>query len=209
MQSRSFLKAQAMIANFLQKTGKIFTVEAYFELEKHSDIRHEFVNGKLIPMEGESVLSNRISDNCGFRLRTMLYKNGYGIIRHSVRLIIDDRKKYRYPDVGVVKRADITDSHAVRRPEMLVEVTSENSVTTDRKDKLKEYTALPSLQYYLIVSQEEISVEVYSRGEKGWIYKIYEDVNAEIPLPHLDCALSLADIYENVVFAEAKSDDAV
>ena len=201
-----------MTATAVQKEEKtkekIFTVEEYFELEKHSDIRHEFINGKLIAMPGESVTANFIADNCGFKLRVMLYKKGYGITRHDVRAIIDDRKKYRYPDVGVVKRAEIMDSHAIRRPEMLIEVTSENSVTTDRKDKLKEYTALPSLQYYLIVSQEEISVEVYSRGEKGWIYKIYEDINAEIPLPHLDCALSLADIYENVVFAEAKSDDA-
>ena len=63
------------------------------------------------------------------------------------------------------------------------------------------------LYNYLIVSQEKISVEVYSRGEKGWLCKIYEDINADIPLPHLDCALSLVDIYENVVFAEAKSDD--
>lgn len=196
-----------MTTNYLQEKDKTFTVDAYFELEKHSNTRHEFVNGQLIPMQDESILSNRISDNCGFHLRTMLYKHGYSIIRHSVRLITDDRRKYRYPDVAVVKRDDITDSHAVRRPEMLIEVTSENSVTTDRKDKLKEYTALPSLQYYLIVSQEEVSVEVYSRGEKGWIYEIYEDINANIPLPHLDCALALADIYENVVFAEAKSDD--
>lgn len=186
---------------------KIYTVEEYFELEKHSDIRHEFINGKLIAMPGESVTANRIADNCGFQLRLSLNKRGYDTIRHDVRTVLENRKKYRYPDVAVAKRSEITDSHAVRKPEILIEVTSENSVTTDRKDKLKEYTALPSLQYYLIVSQEEMFVEVYSRGEKGWLYKIYEDINANIPLPHLDCVLSLADIYENVVFAEAKSDD--
>ncbi len=200
-----------MTATAVQKEEKakekIFTVEEYFELEKHSDIRHEFINGKLIAMPGESVTANRIADNCGFQLRLSLNKRGYDTIRHDVRTVLENRNRYRYPDVAVAKRAEITDSHAIRRPEMLIEVTSENSVTTDRKDKLKEYTALPSLQYYLIVSQEEVFVEVYSRGEKGWIYKIYEDINADIPLPHLECALSVADIYENVVFAEAKSDD--
>ncbi len=199
-----------MTATAVQKEEKakekIFTVEEYFELEKHSDIRHEFINGKLIAMPGESVTANRIADNCGFQLRLSLNKRGYDTIRHDVRTVLENRKRYRYPDVAVAKRTEITDSHAIRRPEILVEVTSENSVTTDRKDKLKEYTALPSLQYYLIVSQEEVFVEVYSRGEKGWIYKIYEDINADIPLPHLDCTLSVADIYENVVFAEAKSD---
>ena len=159
-------------------------------------------------MPGESVTANRIADNCGFQLRTILHKIGYAIIRYDVRLIIEDQKKYRYPDVAAIKRAEITDSHAVRKPELLIEVTSENSVSTDRKEKLKEYTALPSLQYYLIVSQEEMLVEVYSRGEKGWFYKVYESIHEEIPLPHLGCSLFLADIYENVVFADAKSDDA-
>jgi Uma2 family endonuclease len=201
-----------MTATAVQKEEKskekIFTVEEYFELEKHSDIRHEFINGKLIAMPGESVTANRIADNCGFQLRISLNKKGYDTIRHDVRTVSENRKKYRYPDVALAKRAEITDSHAIRKPELLIEVTSENSVSTDRKEKLKEYTALPSLQYYLIVSQEEMFVEVYSRGEKGWLYKVYESQNEEILLPHLACSLLLADIYENVLFADAKSDDA-
>jgi Uma2 family endonuclease len=200
-----------MTATAVQKEEKIkekiFTVEEYFELEKHSDIRHEFINGKLIPMPGESVTANRIADNCGFQLRLSLNKRGYDTIRHDVRTVLENRKKYRYPDVAVAKRAEITDTHAVRKPEVLIEVTSDNSVSTDRNEKLKEYTALPSLLYYLIVSQEEMLVEVYSREEKGWLYKVYEDVNEVILLTHLNCSLNLADMYENVVFAEAKSDD--
>jgi Uma2 family endonuclease len=200
-----------MTATAVQKEEKIkekiFTVEEYFELEKHSDIRHEFINGKLIPMPGESVTANRIADNCGFQLRLSLNKRGYDTIRHDVRTVLENRKKYRYPDVAVAKRDEITDTHAVRKPEVLIEVTSDNSVSTDRNEKLKEYTALPSLLHYLIVSQEEMLVEVYSREEKGWLYKVYEDVNEVILLTHLNCSLSLADMYENVVFAEAKSDD--
>jgi Uma2 family endonuclease len=186
---------------------KIFTVEEYFEFEKHSDIRHEFINGKLIPMPRESVTANRIADNCGFQLRLSLNKKGYDTIRHDVRTVLENRKKYRYPDVAVAKRAEITDTHAVRKPEILIEVTSDNSLLTDRNEKLKEYTALPSLNYYLIISQEEVLVEVYSREEKGWLYKVYDNITHEISLPLMNCGLLLADIYENVIFAEAKSDD--
>ena len=132
---------------------KTYTVEEYFELEKHSEIRHEFVNGKLIAMPGESVIANRIADNCGFNLRLHLNKKGYDTIRHDVRTMIRNGKLYRYPDVSVAKRSEITQTHAVTKPEMLIEVTSENSSTTDHDAKVKEYTALPSLQYYLIVSR--------------------------------------------------------
>ncbi len=185
---------------------KTYTLEEYFELEKNSDIRHEFVNGKLIAMLGESVIANRIADNCGFNLRLHLNKKGYDTIRHDVRTMIKNGKLYRYPDVSVAKRAEITQTHAVTKPEMLIEVTSENSSTTDHDAKVKEYTALPSLQYYLIVSQEEMLVEVYSRDNFGWRFDIYAEPTDVIPLTHFGCSLSLADIYENVVWADGKSD---
>lgn len=185
---------------------KTYTVSEYFELEKHSDIRHEFVNGKLIAMPGESIKANRIADNCGFNLRLHLNKKGYDTIRHDVRTMIREGKTYRYPDVSVTKRAEITQTHAVTKPELLIEVTSENSSTTDHDAKVKEYTALPSLQYYLIVSQDEMLIEVFSRDEYGWRFDIYAEPTDVIPLNHFGCALSLADIYENVVWADNKSD---
>ena len=184
-----------------------YTVEEYFELEKHSDIRHEFVNGKLIAMPGESVIANRIADNCGFNLRLNLNKKGYDTIRHDVRTMIRQGKLYRYPDVSVAKRSEITQTHAVTKPEMLIEVTSINSSNTDHDDKVKEYTALPSLQYYLIVSQEEMLVELYSRDEFGWRFDVFSEAEEVIPLKHFGFDLPLIDIYENVVFAESKSDD--
>ena len=186
---------------------KTYTVEAYFELEKHSDIRHEFVNGKLIAMPGESVIANRIADNCGFNLRLNLNKKGYDTIRHDVRTMIRHGKLYRYPDVSVAKRSEITQTHAVTKPEMLIEVTSKNSSNTDHDDKVKEYTALTSLQYYLIVSQEEMLVELYSRDAFGWRFDVFSEADDVISLKHFGFNLSLADIYENVVFAESKSDD--
>ena len=186
---------------------KIYTVEEYFELEKHSDIRHEFVNGKLIPMPGESVIANLIADNCGYNLRTQLSKKGYVIIRHDVRAIIQTRKIYRYPDVSVAKLSEITETHAITKPEMLIEVTSENSSKIDHDDKLKQYTTLPSLQYYMIISQEEMLVELYSRDEKGWRFEIFTNAEDSIQLPYFNGHLQLVDIYENVQFAESKSDE--
>ena len=186
---------------------KIYTVEEYFELEKHSDIRHEFVNGKLIPMPGESVIANLIADNCGYNLRSQLSKKGYVIIRHDVRAIIQTRKIYRYPDVSVAKLSEITETHAITKPEMLIEVTSENSSKIDHDDKLKQYTTLPSLQYYMIISQEEMLVELYSRDEKGWRFEIFTNAEDTIELPYFNGHLQLVDIYENVRFAESKSDE--
>ena len=188
-------------------TEKIYSIEEYFELEKHSDIRHEFVNGKLYAMPGESLIANRIADNCGFQLRLQLNKKGYDTIRHDVRTIVKFKRIYRYPDVALAKRAEISQTHAVTKPELLIEVTSDNSTNTDHDAKVKEYTNLESLQYYIIIAQDEALVEVYSRDEKGWRFDVYSELNQIISLKYFDASLNLSDIYENVIWADAKSDD--
>ncbi|MEO6037003.1 MAG: Uma2 family endonuclease [Saprospiraceae bacterium] len=177
---------------------KKYSVEEYFELEKHSDIRHEFINGQLIAMSGESIIANRIAGNCGFYLEMVLRAKGYDIIRHDVRTVVEPGKKYRYPDVQVVNRKTITDTHAVTQPVLLIEVSSLESAKTDHETKLNEYIQLPSLQYYLIISQYEPLVQLYSRDDQGWRFEVFSQLEDKVSLPKLGCVLKVANIYENV-----------
>ena len=195
-----------MISNIEMQLDKIYTVDEYFELEKHSEIRHEFVNGKLIPMPGESVVANIITDNCGFSLRTQLNKKGYDTIRSDVRTIIKKGEKYRYPDLSVTKRSEITETHAITNPELLIEVSSEQSAKTDNETKLNEYITLPSVQYYLIISQYEVLVQLYERDDQGWRFEVYSELSDEIKFSKLDSSLFLSDIYENAHFAEIRKE---
>jgi Uma2 family endonuclease len=188
---------------------KIYTVEEYFELEKNSDIRHEFYYGKLIPMAGESRIANQIADNCGYSLRTNLRQKGYYIYRHDVRTFVREGKIYRYPDVVVTSKADNGNTHALLSPELMIEVTSENSEKTDREVKLKEYLAMPSVQAYVIISQIEKCVEVYSRDEKGWRYDIFSETSdvVTIQLNNTTCTLALHDIYDEIDFEKGAMPD--
>ena len=196
-----------MLAYSKPQIDKIYTVEEYFELEKHAEIRHEFVNGKLIPMPGESVIANRIAGNCDFQLQLVFRKKGYDVIRHDVRTIVKERKIYRYPDVVLAKRAEIVETHAITKPILLIEVASENSAKTDYDAKVNEYLNLASTQYYMIIDQDEPRIKVYSRDERGWRFDVYSNLTDVIKFSTLDFTLQLSDIYENVVFAESKSDE--
>jgi Uma2 family endonuclease len=191
------------IASHIEKT---YTLEEYFELEKHSQERHEFVNGKLFKMPGESVTANIIADNCGYVLRTALKPKGYIIIRHDVRTIVKERKKYRYPDVAVGKLSEITETHAMTKPELLIEVSSYQSAKTDNETKVNEYVSMPSVQYYMIVSQYEPLVQLYIRDDQGWRFEVFGELTDIVKLPKLNCILLLSDIYESVVFGGNKSD---
>ena len=87
---------------------------------------------------------------------------------------------------------------------MIIEVLSKSSVLNDRVRKLRRYKNIPSLQYYLIVSQYEFLVEVYSRFDdsSSWLYDVYENETNIINFPKLDAKLSLSDIYEGIKMRE-------
>ena len=185
---------------------KKYTVAEYLESEKTADVRHEFHYGKLIEMAGESKQANIIANNILVAWRTDFRKKDYQIFTHDVKVLVKARGIYRYPDLVVAPKADDSDDFIVLQPEILVEVASENSLPTDNGLKLKEYAALPSLQYYLVISQDEMTVRVYAREGAKWTFEILDEPAQVIDLPLFDTQITLADIYADIIFAERKSD---
>lgn len=188
---------------------KRYTVAEYFELEKHSTIRHEYYYGKLIAMPGESKNANEIAQNCAYAFRLELRKRGFRIFIQDVRTLIKDNAVYRYPDVVVADENGDNHTHNITKPRILVEVISDTSKYRDRVTKLQEYSKIPSLDYYVVIDQDVVNVEVYSRKENGWHYQLLEDLSETVELSILGMSLSLETIYENIVLPQAtqKSDD--
>jgi len=188
----------------IEAADKIYTVEEYLELEKTSEVRHEFVYGKLIPMSGESKDANDIALNCAIFLRQALLPKGFKVFVQSVKVQVDEQGLYRYPDVVVTPKSDDADTHIVMQPKLLIEVTSENSAARDRVTKLREYARMESLQHYLIIDQYEMLVEFYNRDGEKWIYEIFSEPEDTVELTEFDLSLSLADIYAGIEFKEEK-----
>ena len=69
----------------------------------------------------------------------------------------------------------------------------------DRGEKFTDYLTIPTLQEYLLIDSEKISVELYRRGEgRMWLYYPYiaED---KIALSSIEFELPIALLYEGVV----------
>ena len=60
---------------------KTLSEKEYIDFELQSEIRHEYVNGKLIDMPGETDLHNLIAVNCCLLLKDKGYSVFYG--RHK------------------------------------------------------------------------------------------------------------------------------
>ena len=72
----------------------------------------------------------------------------------------------------------------------------------DKEVKLKYYKRIESLNYYVLVSQKEVGVEVYSRIDNSqiWKYQTFETINEIIEFDRLGFTLPVAIIYDGIVF---------
>ncbi|MCY7359635.1 MAG: Uma2 family endonuclease, partial [Rudanella sp.] len=144
-------------------TPHLYTEAEYLALEAKAETKHELVHGNLIEMAGESVVANDIANNLIFYVRLALRGQPFRVNQHDLKLRTASTTGYRYPNVLVRPIGGHVDSHIVHQALLTAEITSDNSRITDTVDKLHEYTALESLQCYLIISQTEPLVEIYER----------------------------------------------
>ena len=180
---------------------RLFTVEEWLEFEKRSDVRHEFYFGQLIPMAGEAKDANRIAKNFVKKLDDELLDKGFETFSHDIKAEVLPNGIYRYPDLIVAPLVDDEHDYIVKHPLLLLEVASTLSAHRDRVKKRKEYHQVAYLWYYLIVSQDEISVELHQRNPDGtWDIAYFTELDDDIALPRLGVSLKVSDLYARIKF---------
>lgn len=177
---------------------RIYTVDEYLDLELTSEDKHEFVDGILIEMPGESKKANEIAGNIYVALRAGVKGKPFKVFNHDVKLRTVPGRKYRYPDIMVAPADDTEHTHVANRAVLMVEVTSENSSGVDHDAKFHEYIGMDSVACYLIVSQEERLVEVYQRTGTKWEYAYYTDPADTFVINALALTMRLDEVYEGV-----------
>jgi Uma2 family endonuclease len=114
---------------------KVMTVNEYLELEKHSEVRHEYVDGELLAMAGEKIRHNRIAGKTLRLLADLAEARGCLVLTENIKVRTKDTK-YRYPDV-VITCETISDEYMVLEPWALFEVLSESTAETDATTKTR------------------------------------------------------------------------
>lgn len=192
----------------LQSKTHYYTPEEYLALEEQAEYKSEYHNGEIIPMTGGTTNHNEISGNLYANLKFTLKKKPYRIYIADVRLWIPQYSVYTYPDVMVIKNEPIyTDKSktTVTNPILITEVLSKSTQNYDRGDKFTYYRSLPTLQEYILISQNSFHVMQYSKIEEGkWLLSEYNTENAVIKLNSLDLEIELAELYSNVNFSDSE-----
>ena len=184
----------------------LMTVEEYFEWEETQDERHEYWDGEVVAMAGTTKNHHRVARNFSNRLNTAFGDGPCEVFTADIRVRVEPRRKYFYPDV-VVSCSDREDEDLyLNYPCLIIEVLSPSTEAVDRGIKFAKYRAILSLKEYVLVQVSQPGVEVYQRSDRGqWIYSAY-GMDDRFLLDSVGVEVIVADLYHQVKFEPLDED---
>ncbi|OZB84546.1 MAG: hypothetical protein B7X28_00310 [Halothiobacillus sp. 13-55-253] len=173
------------------------SVTDYLNGEEHSEIRHEYIDGQVYAMSGASRRHGLIANALAFMLtpKAREKKCQLFIADMKVRLTISGKDIFYYPDLALNCDPDDRESHYSRTPCLVIEVLSETTERIDRREKMLAYQTLPSLQEYVLVSQDYMQIEIYRR-RADWLPEVHTEGTFTIEC--LDLNASVAEVYQDI-----------
>lgn len=169
---------------------------------EHADQRFEYVRGRIVQqMTGGTKRHGLVVGRIKRLIEDQMDAGDWATIADRG---VDTTPTIRYPDI-VVEAADEApdDSLSTKRPVLIVEVLSPSTMQADLDEKPKEYLAIPSLEAYLVASQTEPALRIWTRKRgKGFPVEPLEVEGrmeaVAIKTKSLDLVLPLSVIYQGI-----------
>lgn len=185
---------------------RLVRIEDYLAWERQAETKSEYLDGEVFAMTRASRPHNLITLNVAASLHGQLKGRGCEAYVGDMRVRIPAVNLYTYPDVAVVcgkPRFDDGEMDTLVNPTLVLEVLSPTTEGHDRgKNRGKKfawYRTVESLREYVLVAQDEVRVELFTRQEDGhWLLSEASRLEEAIPLASIGCELPLADVYDRV-----------
>ncbi len=168
--------------------------EEYLAGERDVDIRSEYVDGEIYAMAGASETHNTIAGSFFANIELNL-KDGCRVWQSDMKVVgkTRDNKPFSYyPDIMAACGENTDDPYYRTNPVLIVEVLSGSTQRIDLKEKFDNYTQIPSLIEYVVVSQETPYLRVFRRRTNWQLESHYaedtlrlESVGLEIPVTRI------------------------
>jgi Uma2 family endonuclease len=185
---------------------KVYTFEEYLRREEKAVEKHEFYNGKIIRMPGGTNIHSEISTNVvtAIKIAIRVLPIKFRVYNSDLKIRIEPVDVGVYPDALVIcKEPEFWQNRrdVIVNPLLIVEVLSPSTQAYDRLGKFELYKQLPSFQEYVLVNTDKHSVETRFQEETDlWRIKTETNVENAVTLRSLGVSISMADIYEDIIF---------
>ncbi len=177
------------------------TPEQYLEIERKAERKSEYWNGEMFAMAAHP---NHIicPPPTASLAHAQLRSKPCRVYQRDMRVRVLATGLNTYPDVVIVcgERLYLDGHHdTLLNPKVIVEVLSPSTEAYDRGPKFEHYGQIESLQQYLLLSQDRMRAELYSRQAGGqWLLTFASHPEEFVDLSSVGCTLSLAECYEKV-----------
>ena len=176
--------------------------DEFLEWEREQEGRYCYVRGEAFAMAGGSPRHNRLGARTIARLEGGLADGSPCGVFTSDQKIGLPNDEFVYADAIVVcgpleLRSGTTD--VITNPTVVVEVLSKATESYDRGDEQKRYLSLGSVQHFVLVSQREPRVEVYTRQPDGSFRFDVLEGGAKVHLERIGVTLAVDDLYAGVI----------
>ena len=181
------------------------TVEEYLAFELASPEKHEYLDGRILPMQSGTRRHILIIGNMIGALHAQRRGRRCDVFSSQLLVRVDATGLHTHPDLsalcGEPELGGIRDEiEVLLNPSVLVEVLSPGTEAYDRGEKFWHYRQIPSLREYVLVSQTWMHVELFGRAGAGapWTFSDARGPDGELALPSIGATLALRDVYERV-----------
>jgi Uma2 family endonuclease len=175
------------------------TEEQYLAFERAAEYKSEFLDGEMLAMSGASRSHVRIQQNLAGELYARLRGSGCEALGSDIRIRVSSRN-YFYADVSVAcdKVANEGDDN-LTNPVVIFEISSPSTARYDRDLKFQRYQDIDSLKDYILVKQERVHIEHFTRQEDGgWRIRYYPLMGDDVQIDSIGVAIPVSRIYERV-----------
>lgn len=184
-----------------------FTPEEYLSFERVSESRHEYLDGSVYAMSGESLNHSTVCFNLYGILHSQLRGSPCRGLSPNMKVRTKGESMYSYPDLAIVCGDPVFhDEHGdvLVNPTVVFEVLSRSTEAYDRGEKSLRYrNEIESLRDFVLVAQERPRVEHFTRQPDGsWTSEEVNGLDGVLTLASINCRVRLADVYDRVAFAE-------
>lgn len=179
-----------------------FTSVEYFAWEEQQLCRHEYIDGEVYAMSGGTQNHSRIALKFAALLDDRLSNGGCRVFNSDCRVSILETTDYTYPDVSVsCDGRDENTTQYITYPCLIVEVLSDSTEAYDRGNKFFRYRQNPQLQDYVLVSSQEVAIDLYRKGNDGrWEIVNYRTGDL-VELRSIGLNFPIEQVYRGIDFA--------
>lgn len=177
------------------------SLEDFLALDLESlNQRYEYIDGHMRAMAGGTNQHAILISNASYLLQSHLDDSPCIVFPSDMWVQIGDT--VLSPDVSVScetrDREEI--SKTITSPSLIIEVLSPSTENDDRGRKFYIYQRCPSLKEYVLIRQDYMLVEVFTRTVHLWEYCLYRKDDI-VEFKSFGLTFPIEKLYRNVVFS--------